>query len=123
MKSISFIGLFILALISNSLAQTKTETVKVLGNCSMCKQRIEKAAAVPGVIKASWDVKSKLFTANYERQKVSFRTIQEKIAASGHDTELVKAKDLAYNNLPGCCMYERSPNPETKAGGPIQQHH
>ena len=89
----------------------------------MCKQRIEKAAAIPGVIKSSWDVESKLFIVNYESKKVSFKTIQEKIAASGHDTDLVKAKDLVYNNLPGCCLYKRSKNPETKEETPIQHHH
>jgi hypothetical protein len=30
------------------------------------------------------------------------------IANAGHDTEMHKATDEAYNKLPGCCKYERA---------------
>ena len=37
------------------MTSTKTETIKVWGNCESCQKRIETAAKVNGVSKASWD--------------------------------------------------------------------
>jgi len=34
-------------------------------------------------------------------------TIHKKIASVGYDTELETANDEVYNNLHGCCQYER----------------
>ena len=30
------------------------------------------------------------------------------IAKAGHDTDMHKAKDEVYNELPDCCIYERT---------------
>jgi periplasmic mercuric ion binding protein len=84
---------------------TKTETIKVLGKCDMCKTRIEKAAKMEGVIKAEWSDETKLLTLEYDPSKVNSDDIQKKIAAVGHDTEKFKADDKAYKSLPGCCKY------------------
>jgi copper chaperone CopZ len=89
------------------MASTKTETIKVWGNCEGCQKRIEKAAKIDGVSKASWDKDSKLLTLVYDPSKVKSDDIQKKIAAVGHDTEKFKADDKAYTKLPGCCQYER----------------
>jgi copper chaperone CopZ len=85
--------------------QTKTETLKVSGNCDMCKARIEKAAKIVGVTKAEWNKKDKMLTATFDPAKTSIDAIGKKIAESGHDTEKVKATDAVYNKLPGCCQY------------------
>lgn len=87
--------------------QTKTETLKVWGNCDMCKARIEKAAKTDGVSKANWDDKTKQLTLEYNPIKVNSYDIQKKIAAIGYDTEKFKADDKAYAKLPGCCQYDR----------------
>ncbi|MBI0398056.1 heavy-metal-associated domain-containing protein [Cyclobacterium marinum] len=93
---------------TSSIQQTDSSTFKVYGKCGMCKKRIEKAAnELDGVSDANWDVDSKEFTAQYDAAKVSEKEIQEKIASVGHDTEKVKATDKAYNDLPGCCKYDR----------------
>jgi len=93
-------------------AEKKTETVKVYGNCGMCKSRIEKAAkSVDGVSKAKWDQKAKEITVTYDPTITNLEDIKKGIAAVGHDTEDVKAKDEAYNELHSCCKYER---PEKK---------
>jgi copper chaperone CopZ len=92
----------------NNMSSSKTETIKVFGNCDMCKSRIEKAAKIEGVSKAEWNDETKLLTLVYDPMKVKSDDVQKKIAASGHDTEKFKADDKAYTGLPGCCKYERS---------------
>ncbi len=90
------------------MQQTDSVAFKVYGKCGMCKKRIEKAASgLDGVSDANWDVDSKEFIAQYDAAKVSEKEIHEKIASVGHDTEKVKATDKAYNDLPGCCKYDR----------------
>jgi len=91
----------------SKMSATKTETIKVWGNCDLCKARIEKAAKIDGVSKAVWDVKTKMLTVVYNPSKVSSDKIQKRIAAVGHDTEKYKADDKVYNSLPSCCHYER----------------
>ena len=86
-------------------AVTKTETIKVAGNCETCKARIEKTAKVDGVTKANWNQKTKILTLVYDPSKVKSDDVQKKIAAVGHDTPKYKATDKAYNALPGCCKY------------------
>ena len=86
---------------------TKTEKIKVAGKCGMCKTRIEKAALVEGVTKASWDEATQLLTVTYNPAKIKNLDIQKKVAAVGHDTEKVKADDKTYASLPGCCKYKR----------------
>ena len=92
----------------NVFAQSeKTDSFKVYGNCNMCKKRIEKAATVEGVSKAQWNVNTKMMTITYDAAKTANDTIQKNIAASGHDTDKQKADDKVYNQLPGCCQYDR----------------
>ena len=94
--------------ISRSFAQDViTDSIKVYGNCNMCKKRIEKAVAIEGVSKADWHVQSKILTVSYDASKTNVGKLQQKIAAAGHDTEKEKATDDVYANLPGCCQYER----------------
>ena len=117
MKTVKFIIVALLATVLgvNSYAQsnnqsqvaTKTESFKVWGNCESCQARIEKAANVDGVTKASWDKDTKLLTIVYNPAKTSGDKIQKKIAAVGHDTEKFKADDKVYAKLPGCCKYDR----------------
>ena len=123
MKSIKFIiaSLFAITIASSSFAQmdmskhdhskmaaaTKTESLKVFGNCGSCKARIEKTVKVDGVSKAAWDSKTQMLTLTYDPAKVKVDDLQKKLAAVGHDTQLLKADDKAYNALPGCCKYDR----------------
>lgn len=88
-----------------NVASTKTETVKVSGNCGMCKSRIEKAAKIDGVSKADWDSKSKILAVTYDPAKSTMDQIGKKVAAAGHDNDKAKAEEKTYNSLPGCCKY------------------
>jgi copper chaperone CopZ len=85
----------------------KTESFKVWGECGMCKARIEKTVKAEGASAASWDSKTQLLTVTYNPAKTGKEALSKKLAAAGHDTEKFKAPDEVYNNLPGCCHYER----------------
>ena len=88
-------------------AQSKTDTVKVWGNCDECKDKIETAAKKAGAIAADWNEDNYLLVVNYDNNKTSAADIQKEIAAVGYDTQEVKATDDAYNKLPKCCQYKR----------------
>ena len=90
-------------------AADKTDKFKVKGNCGMCEKRIEKAAlSVDGVSKADWDKKTKKIEVTFDDNKTNVHKVHMTIAKAGHDTEMHKAKDDVYNELPGCCKYERT---------------
>ena len=91
--------------VGSKIASTKTEKFKVSGNCESCKARIEKAAKLDGVLKAEWDIPGKMLAVTYDPSKTNLEQISKKIAASGHDTEKLKADEKAYAGLPGCCKY------------------
>lgn len=89
---------------------TKNEkaSLEVLGNCGMCKDRIEKAAiTVKGVKYASWDIPSGQLRLVYNGLKTNLDAIEKQIADSGHDTEHHKALVEIYDQLPACCQYVR----------------
>ncbi len=91
----------------SSFAQSKTITasIKVYGNCLMCKNRIETALDHKGIKKAVWDTRTKELLVVYNSSKISELEIHEIIASVGHDTDKVKAKDEVYSSLPFCCLY------------------
>ncbi|HEY0654186.1 MAG TPA: cation-transporting ATPase [Chryseosolibacter sp.] len=91
----------------SSFAQGKAvkANIKVFGNCGMCKERIETALDKGGIKAATWDVASKNLEVVYNPKKITELQIHELIAAVGHDTEKVKAKNDVYGKLPFCCLY------------------
>jgi len=102
-----FITVLMAFMSASAVAQIQTDTIKVYGNCGMCKKRIEKAVKVEGVSNAVWSPETKLLIVSYDAAKISNDDIQKKIAAVGHDTEKYSADDKVYSKLPGCCLYER----------------
>ncbi|WP_430815658.1 efflux RND transporter periplasmic adaptor subunit [Carboxylicivirga sp. RSCT41] len=94
----------------------KKETFTVAGNCEMCKDRIEKTAkTIYGVSLAKWDADSHTITIQFDTDKAKLHDVHKAIANSGHDTEMHKADDNVYNELPGCCLYERLDNIQKKS--------
>ena len=85
----------------------KTESVKIWGNCGMCKTTIEKAAKDAGATMAVWNKTTKMLKITYLESATSNAKIQEKIASVGYDTKDLTAPDAVYNELPECCQYER----------------
>lgn len=107
----NLIIVFIFALLTFTstelLAQGKSTkaSIKVYGNCGMCKQRIETALDQTGIKLATWDSKSKNLEVVYNPKKISEQKIHELVAAAGHDTDKVKASNDVYAKLPFCCLY------------------
>jgi cation transport ATPase len=116
MKTNLIIILFFALLASTSFAQTMpspasastkivTANIKVLGNCGMCKDRIEKALDTKGVKQAKWNISTKNLEVIYVPEKITEKKIRELVSAAGHDTDSTKAKDAVYAKLPFCCLY------------------
>ena len=101
--------LFSIFFFNSSIAQSgiKKDTIKVWGNCGMCKKVIEKAAHSAGASKANWNEDSKQLVVFYAVSKTSNKKIQESVARSGYDTQDIVADSVAYYKLPGCCHYDR----------------
>lgn len=104
--------LFAIASINLSQAQTSSksvvkDTVKVWGECGMCKKTIEKAAIEAGATSASWNTETKILQLSYKNGKTDLVKIQQAVAASGYDTKDFTADNEAYDKLHECCKYER----------------
>ena len=96
------------AAVSAQEKEQPKQVITVKGVCDMCKKRIEKAALdVKGVRSVDWSIADQQLTVYLNPKKTTGKEIQEAVAKAGHDTESVKATDEAYNNLHGCCKYER----------------
>lgn len=92
--------------VTGTYAQTSTKaTIKVYGNCIMCKERIEGALDKNGIKQASWNSKTKILDVVYNPKKISEQEIHKIVASVGHDTDKVKAVDTVYAELPFCCLY------------------
>ena len=95
--------------VSAQTPEKKTETFKVYGNCDMCKENIEGALKKKdGILKRSWDTKTKMISVTYDPSKIDLTVIKQKVADVGYDTDEIKAKDEAYNHLHKCCQYDRA---------------
>ncbi|WP_158962369.1 heavy-metal-associated domain-containing protein [Myroides fluvii] len=104
------LGLVLLttAAVSAQEKEQPKQVIGVKGLCEMCKKRIEKAALdVKGVRSVDWSIADQQLTVYLNPKKTTGKEIQEAIAKAGHDTDAVKATDEAYNDLHGCCKYQR----------------
>ena len=84
-----------------------TETVKIYGNCGMCKTTIETAGNLKKVAKVEWNKDTKMATLTYDSTKTSQDEILKRIALAGYDNDKFLAPDAVYEKLHGCCQYER----------------
>jgi mercuric ion binding protein len=118
-KIILTIGIAILTGVSIKAQTTTTEATSistyldsasftVSGNCGMCQRTIEKAALISGVTSAEWDMESGKMNVVFNHKETNILKIHKAIAASGYDTDKVKAEVETYNSLPGCCQYDRT---------------
>ena len=94
---------------------SKKETIKVWGECGMCKKTIEKAALSAGASAASWNKENKLLVVRYAANSTSSSKIEEAVAAAGYDTKSLVAPAAAYEALPACCHYQRKSEAEKAA--------
>ena len=86
----------------------KTEKFTVYGNCGMCEKTIENSLKdVEGVSEADWDKETDEMTVTFNPDVITLDTIKQKIADAGYDSDTHRANTEVYNELPGCCQYER----------------
>jgi mercuric ion binding protein len=109
-RSYLFICLTLLFISFSTFAQqSKSEDIKVWGNCGMCKSTIEKAAKSAGATDANWNEDTKILTVSYDASNSGNQKIQKAVAAAGYDTQDLTAPEDVYNKLHGCCKYDRKP--------------
>lgn len=89
------------------LKNVKTENIKIYGNCGMCKKTIEKVGNVNKVAKVIWNKETMIATISFDTLKTNQEDILKRIALSGYDSDLFRAPDNIYAELPECCQYER----------------
>ncbi len=106
MKKTLILSLSFLVISICNFAQAPT-TIKVSGNCGMCKKHIEKAAKDAGAASATWDKVTKLLTVSFDASKTNTDKIETAIAGAGYDTEHKEATQEAYKKLDECCQYDR----------------
>ncbi len=102
--------IIVLLSITTSYSQIKnavTESVKIYGNCEMCKATIEKAGNVKNSAKVDWNEETKMASITYNSKLTNKNAILKRIALSGYDSDSFLAPDLAYSKLMDCCKYER----------------
>lgn len=117
----ALINISLLGQVNKPLTNDTTISFKVSGACSMCKDRIEKAAKIKGVKSAVWDEISHKLSLIYDPQKASLSKIENRIVAAGHDLENKKADDAVYSKLPSCCLYRTSASAMDKPLKPVEQ--
>ncbi len=110
MKSLlSMVAIILLSTntISAQIKNSKTDTIKIYGNCEMCKAKIEKAGTQKNISKVVWSDETNMATITYDTKKTTTDAILKKIALVGYDSDKFLATDAAFKKLPGCCKYER----------------
>ena len=103
----AIILLLSVTIVSAQIKNAKTETVKIYGNCDMCKMTIETAGNLKKMAKVEWNKDSKMATLTYDSTKTSQDEILKRIALAGYDSDKFLAPDATYDALHGCCQYER----------------
>ena len=93
--------------INAQIKNSKTETVKIYGNCGMCETNIEKVGTIKKVAKVDWNQETQMSTLTYDTTKTNQDEILKRIALAGYDSDKFLAPDDVYNNLHGCCQYDR----------------
>jgi len=112
MKTLKNIMIATFAMLSISACEAqiknkKSESVKIYGNCGMCKETIEKAGNKKRQAVVVWDKQTKMATIDYDSTKTTKDEVLKRIALAGYDNELYLAPENAYNDLHSCCQYER----------------
>ena len=108
-KNILMVSIMALSMTSafGQIKNATTETVKIYGNCGMCEKTIENAGSSKNTASVDWDKDTKMATLTFDAKKTSKDEILKKIALAGYDSDSFLAPDDLYNNLHGCCQYDR----------------
>lgn len=107
-KTMMAILLLLSVVVSNAqIKNAKTESVKIYGNCGMCKSTIEKAGSLKNIANVDWNADTKMATLAYDPKITNQDEILKRIALAGYDSDKFLAPDAVYSKLAGCCQYNR----------------
>ena len=104
---VSIMALSMTSVFGQKIKNATTEIVKIYGNCGMCEKTIENAGSSKNTASVDWDKDTKMATLTFDAKKTSKDEILKKIALAGYDSDSFLAPDDVYNNLHGCCQYDR----------------
>ncbi|MEM8521300.1 DUF3347 domain-containing protein [Flavobacterium sp. PL12] len=107
---------------SAQIKNSVTENVKIYGNCGMCEKTIEKAGNLKNVATVDWNKDSKMASITYDAKKTNQDEVLKRIALAGYDSDSFLAPDNVYNELPGCCQYERDSKIAVKGPATTMNH-
>jgi len=107
MKIMIAIGVLLSTTSYAQIKNAKTESVKIYGNCGMCETKIEKAGNIKKIANVDWNQETQMATLTYDATKTNQDEILKRIALVGYDSDKFLAPDDVYNNLHGCCQYDR----------------
>ncbi len=113
MKNV-ILGIMLLFVAFSTQAQDKKNknakyAVEINGNCEQCQTRIQKAAySVSGVKSAVWSIETHQLSLILNEEKTTVAEVKKAIAKVGPDSDEAKTTEEVYNNLPGCCQYDRN---------------
>ena len=127
MKTIKNRIMILLLLVSfaSCNAQIKNETSiteRISGNCGMCKKTIEKAGSIKNEAEVNWNKETKLATITFDAKKTTKDAVLKRIALAGYDSDKFLAPDEAYNDLAGCCQYDREAKVSVKPETVVENH-
>lgn len=106
----NIIAIFLLSSSLYSHAQNTamtTQTVKISGNCGMCKKTIEKSGNSADS-KVDWNEDNQTAKVSFNAEKTSLDAVLKNIALAGYDNEKYLAPTTTYAELHGCCQYDRT---------------
>ncbi len=95
--------------IFQNVDQIKQDSFVVCGNCYTCKMRIEgELSGVAGINSVNYSATKELLIISYDKSQIIPAVFLQSVADVGHDNEMIRATDVAYNTLVGtCCEYDR----------------
>jgi hypothetical protein len=73
----------------------------------MCETKIEKAGNIKKIANVDWNQETQMAILTYDATKTNQDEILKRIALVGYDSDKFLAPDDVYNNLHGCCQYDR----------------
>ena len=107
---------------SAQIKNSVTKNVKIYGNCGMCEKTIEKAGNLKNVAAVDWNKDTKMASITYNSKKTNQDEILKRIALAGYDSDSFLAPDKVYNELHGCCQYDRESKIAVKALETTENH-
>ena len=81
------------------IEHAKTISVRIEGNCNMCKETIETAGTEEGISKVIWNRRTKNADITFDQAHTTVNRVLKKIARAGYDNEVNPCRIVAITNV------------------------